>query len=152
MSNSNDYRLPEISIKYTSGTYEKHKINSSQKASEIFRSLFDADTLEYQESFLCIFLNRANETIGWYKAGIGGMSGVFVDPRIIFNIAIQCGASGILASHNHPSGNLTASKEDIMLTVKLIEGGKILDIKLLDHIIITNDGHTSMADEGICVF
>lgn len=152
MSNSKDYRLPEISIKYTSGTYEKHKIKSSGNAYEVFRSLFDADTLEYQESFICVFLNRANETIGWYKAGIGGMSGVCVDSRIIFNIAIQCGASGILVSHNHPSGNLNASQEDINLTVKLIEGGKILDIKLLDHIIITKDGYTSMADEAICIF
>lgn len=148
----NQYSLPEIKIKYTAGTYEKHKIRSSEMASNIFRTLFDADTIEYQESFICVFLNRANETIGWYKAGIGGMSGVFIDKRIIFNIAIQCGASGIIVAHNHPSGQLQASKEDIQLTEKLIEGGKILDIPLLDHLILTKDGFTSFADNGICLF
>jgi DNA repair protein RadC len=142
------YNIPEIEIKYKSTDIEKIKITSSKAAEECFRKMFNSDTIEYIESSIVIFLNRANKTIGWYKLSQGGISGTIMDQRIIFGVALKCGASGIIISHNHPSGQLNPSNEDNLITNKIKEAGKILDITLLDHIIITEDGYYSYADNG----
>lgn len=142
------YNIPEIEIKYKSTEIEKTKITSSKAAEECFRKMFNSDTIEYIESSIVIFLNRANKTIGWYKLSQGGINGTIMDQRIIFAVALKCGASGIIISHNHPSGQLFPSNEDNLITNKIKEAGKILDITLLDHIIITEDGYYSYADNG----
>ena len=142
------YNIPEIEIKYKSTDIEKTKITSSKTAEECFRKMFNSDTIEYIESSIVIFLNRANKTIGWYKLSQGGINGTIMDQRIIFAVALKCGASGIIISHNHPSGQLLPSSEDNLITNKIKEAGKILDVTLLDHIIITEDGYYSYADNG----
>lgn len=142
------YNIPEIEIKYKSTDIEKIKITSSKEAEQCFRKMYNSDTLEYIESSIVIFLNRANKTIGWYKLSQGGISGTIMDQRIVFAVALKCGASGIIISHNHPSGQLFPSNEDNLITNKIKEAGKILDIALLDHIIITEEGYYSYADEG----
>jgi DNA repair protein RadC len=83
------------------------------------------------------------------EVSIGGISGTVADPRLIFIGALKAGASGMIVSHNHPSGNLTPSQADIQLTRKLKEGGNLLEIQLLDHIIMTSESYYSFADEGI---
>jgi DNA repair protein RadC len=85
-----------------------------------------------------ICLNRANEVIGYFK----------VDAKVIFTQALQAGAHSIILAHNHPSGNKKPSDEDISLTKKLKKGAAYLDLHILDHIILTETSHTSMADEG----
>lgn len=142
------YNIPEIEIKYKSTKFEKTKIKSSKDAEECFRKMFNSDTIEYIESSIVIFLNRANKTIGWYKLSQGGINGTIMDQRILFAVALKCGASGIIISHNHPSGQLFPSNEDNIATNKIKEAGKILDITLIDHIIITEDGYYSYADNG----
>ena len=77
------------------------------------------------------------------------MAGTVADPKIIFNIALQHHAASIMMTHNHPSGNLKPSQLDIDLTKKIAAAGRMLDIKVLDHLIITNEGFYSFADEGI---
>ena len=79
----------------------------------------------------------------------GGVSGTVADPKVIFGAAIKPSASGLIVAHNHPSGNVTASQSDIDLDKKLKEGGKILDVQLLDHVIVTTEGYFSSADEGM---
>jgi len=93
-------------------------------------------------------LDRSNRVIGYRKIGQGGVSGCVVDPKIIFSIALACGASSIMIAHNHPSGQLKPSEADVTLTKKIKEAGRMLDITVLDHIIITSDGYMSFADEG----
>lgn len=140
--------LPEIKLSYKTGTFEKTKIESSSTAALILRKMYDADLLEYREEFIMILLNRSNLTIGFVKLSTGGLSGTVVDPKMIFSIALKAGASAIILSHNHPSGALKPSDQDIVITKKLSKAGELLDIKILDHVIITAEGYYSFADMG----
>lgn len=101
------------------------------------------------EEFWLILLNRANHIITRMAISKGGISGTVVDPRLVFKAAIEHHASGIILCHNHPSGNIKPSNEDIKLTKKLQEAGRNLDINVLDHIIIGGASFYSFADEGI---
>ncbi|MEO0340563.1 MAG: DNA repair protein RadC, partial [Bacteroidota bacterium] len=105
-----------------------------------------ADAYEYiapriadkvQEHFYVLYLSRKHEVIAEGNLFIGGVAGIIIDPRIIFKKALHCLASGVIVAHNHPSGNLAPSQADLNITQKLNEAGKWLDIKLLDHLIIT---------------
>ncbi len=88
------------------------------------------------EEFWAVFLSNRGKVLGRQRISMGGMTGTPVDPRIIFRNALECKAISIMIAHNHPSGSLKASLEDKELTQKIAEGGKILDIKLRDHIIV----------------
>ena len=101
------------------------------------------------EQFWVLLLNRANEVIRPQQISIGGVSGTVADPKMIFKAAIEHLASAIILVHNHPSGNLTPSQADKELTKKVKEGGKTLDIPVLDHLIFSDNGYFSFADEGI---
>jgi DNA repair protein RadC len=79
----------------------------------------------------------------------GGQSGTIADPKIIFKTALEQNAAYIILAHNHPSGNLKPSTEDVRLTKKLVEGGKMMDLLVVDHLIITDKGYYSFADEGL---
>lgn len=141
--------IPEITLKYKSGNTKKIKVTSSKDAADYMRELYDMDTIEITESAIVLFLNRANNSIGWFKVSQGGITGTVVDIKLILVTALKCGASAIILSHNHPSGQLMPSDADVKLTRRLNEACKMLDISLLDHIIITDKGHTSLADEGL---
>ncbi|HOZ83192.1 MAG TPA: JAB domain-containing protein [Niabella sp.] len=140
--------LPEFSIKYKKGQVKEVKIINAQTAYELLKELYDADTLEYCESSIVIFLNRNNRSIGWFKVSQGGISGTVVDNRMILATALTAGASSIIMSHNHPSGNINPSDIDDKLTSKLKQACDILDIKLLDHIIVTADDYYSYGEQG----
>ena len=142
--------LAEIKVSYKSKQKSKVKITNSLDVFNVLFPLFDKDTIEYQEQFYLLLLNRANSVIGWIKLSTGGTSGTVVDPKIVFALALQTNASSIILSHNHPSGNIQPSQCDIDLTKKINNSGRMLEIKLLDHIIMAPDGkHYSFADEGI---
>ena len=141
--------LPEIQIKYKSGDLKKVKITSSDNAAEILREMFNADTLEYSEEFIVVYLNRANNTIGWQKISSGGMNGTVCDKRMIFATALKVAAHSVLLAHNHPSGQRKPSTADINLTKDIVEAGKFLDISVLDHIILTDVSHFSFLDDGL---
>lgn len=144
-------QLPEITIKYKKSVCEKVKISCSDDAAEIFKRCFDSDTIDYQEACMVLFLDRSNKTIGWFKLSEGGLTSTIIDNRIVFTTALNCGATSFIMAHNHPSGNLNPSNSDYSITKKLQEGGKYLDINMLDHIIITSEnGYYSMADNGFC--
>ncbi len=101
------------------------------------------------EEFWILLLNRANLIIGKERISSGGISGTVVDPKLVFRRTLEYSASSIILSHNHPSGNLSPSKADIDLTQKLRQAGLTLDVAVLDHLIITDHGYYSFADEGI---
>ncbi len=100
------------------------------------------------EEFWIILLNRGNKVISTQKISQGGISGTVIDARLILKSALDQLASSIILCHNHPSGNLRPSRQDISITQKLKEAGKIMDIPVLDHIIVTENGYYSFADEG----
>jgi len=101
------------------------------------------------EEFWVLLLNRANRVIRKQQISFGGVAGTVADPKIIFKTALEELASGIILAHNHPSGNLAASPQDLELTRKLKESGKLLEIHVLDHLIITRNKFLSFADEGL---
>ncbi len=101
-----------------------------------------------QEVFHILFLNRNHEIKGERQIFKGGVSATIIDPKIVFKEAINHLASAIVLAHNHPSGNIQPSIADIEITRQLVEAGKLVDIKVLDHLIISERGYYSFADEG----
>ena len=146
MDNSKNLKKFEIIANET--YFERIKINSSSNARDVIMAFYH-DDIEIYESFFILMLNRANITIGYAKISQGGITGTVVDKRIIFKYAIESLASSIILAHNHPSGNLVPSNEDITLTKSIVEGAKILDINIHDHLILSKTGYFSMKDEQI---
>jgi DNA repair protein RadC len=125
---------------------KKVKINASQDAYDyLYPYLADLE----MEQFYVLLLKRNNEIIRHHHVSTGGVAGTVVDPKIVYRPALQELACSIVLCHNHPSGNKKPSHADIVLTDKLKQAGEMLEIKLIDHLIFTNDGYTSFADEGI---
>lgn len=121
------------------------KITSSKDAYDELKELFyDLD----HEQFWVLLLSRANKVIVKKQISSGGVAGTVVDNKLIFKTALEHLASGIILAHNHPSGNLKPSKADIDITKKIMEAGKNLDINILDHLVISDKGYTSLVDEG----
>lgn len=121
-------------------------INGSKDAFNIMRRhLMDLN----HEEFWIVLLAQSGKVITKELISKGGLTGTVADPKIIFSVALQHQAVSIIMTHNHPSGNLKPSQLDIDLTKKIANAGKLLDINVLDHLIITNDGFYSFADEGI---
>ena len=101
------------------------------------------------EEFWIILLGRSSKVLGKELISKGGLAGTIADPKIIFHAALQYQASAIILVHNHPSGNLKPSQQDISLTKNLFAVGKILDIRVADHLIITDNGYFSFGDESL---
>lgn len=127
-------------------TDDKPRITSSKDAyDQLKENLMDLP----HEEFWVLLMNRANKVMKKKRISEGGVSGTVADPKIIYKLALDELASGVIVAHNHPSGNLTASQSDVDLTKKLKEAGKFLEIQLLDHIIIAGHKYYSFADEGL---
>ena len=124
-------------------------IKTSLAAYQLFKQMYDSDTIEFTESSIMILLNRANKSIRWYKISQGGITGTVIDIRVVLGVALKSGATGIIISHNHPSGNLMPSEADKTLTRKLNDACVICDINLIDHLIITDNKYYSFKDEGL---
>lgn len=151
MENAQLVNVAEVQLTFKSKVkaQDRLRVNSSREAYEILRGTWNDDNIELYETFKLLLLNRANKVLGVLTVSQGGVSGTIADPKIIFAAAIKSAASGIIVAHNHPSGNLNPSQADIDLTKKLKEGGKCLEIQLLDHLICTMENYYSFADEGI---
>lgn len=143
-------KLSEISINYQPlvKLSALPKIITSKEAENQFRAHW-SNKLMYIEEMYLMLLNRANKVLGYSKISEGGITGTVVDTRVIFQIALKTNACSIILGHNHPSGNLKPSDADLKITKNIKEAGKIMDITLLDHIILTDEGYYSFADEGM---
>lgn len=125
---------------------EKPKVSSSKSVFDVMQPII-GELLH--EEFWIIFLNNANKIQLKTQMSKGGITGTLVDTRLIFKQALELAATGLILCHNHPSGTLKPSTSDINLTNKIKKGGEVLDIKVLDHLIITEKEYYSFADEGI---
>ena len=145
------YQVAEIQLTYKSNVKPslRPKINSSKDAYEVLKESWDGSKIGLVEQFKVMLLNRANKVLGIFNVSTGGIAGTVADPKLIFVAAIKGAASGIILAHNHPSGNLSASQADIDLTRKMRDGGKLLEVQVLDHIIVTEEGYLSFTDEGL---
>jgi DNA repair protein RadC len=126
---------------------DREKVISSESACKIFRPFF-SDIMEYKEAFYVMYLNKANKVLGVIKLSEGGCSGTVADGKIIFQGGLLANAQAMILCHNHPSGQLVASEADLKLTLKMVEFGKMIDLPILDHIIITEESYYSFADNG----
>lgn len=126
----------------------KVKISSSIDINEYIRDIWEEDNIGINESFYVVYLNKANNTVGYKKISEGGLYGTVVDIKLICKYAIESLTASVIICHNHPSGQLNPSVADIRITNKLKESLKLIDVDLLDHIIITEDSYYSLGDNG----
>ena len=139
--------VPEIKIRMNKGkVFDVNKVTTSKEVYEILKRIFGRNPI--QENFVMLLFNRANKLIGYYKHTIGSTSATIVDIPMLIGLATKALAQGIVISHNHPSGTLTPSDPDRELTRNISQALKTVKINLLDHLIYTNDGYYSFADEG----
>lgn len=144
-------QVAEVKVIYQSKLPYIHypRVNSSTDAENIFRVNW-SDDIQLIEEFNVLFLNRANYVKGILRLSRGGLTGTVADPRILFATALKGLAVGIIAGHNHPSGSIKPSSQDIELTKKLKEIGRFHEITLIDHLILSpHSGFYSFADEGM---
>jgi len=128
------------------GNDQTIRLNNSQAAYKHINPFLT--DLPY-ECFYMTMVNASNQLIKTVCISEGGISGTVLDPKKLFKIALNNYTSSLILAHNHPSGNLNPSTGDVKLTKKIIEGGKLLDINVIDHLIIGRDGYFSFADEGL---
>lgn len=142
--------IQEVEIVYKNNVpkSQRQKITSSSTAADIFRSTM-AEHIEYNEGFYILLLNNSNDVLGISKISEGGPTGCTVDIVMILQRAILAHSKAIILAHNHPSGQLTPSQVDKNITKKIKTASELLDIRTLDHLIITNESYLSFADTGI---
>jgi len=128
---------------------DRLKVTKPLEVYKAFLTSWDKDKLQLVEQFKVMLLNPANHVMGIVEISSGGIAGTVVDPRLIFGTALKAAATRIILAHNHPTGNLTPSDLDKRLTHTIKSGADILDIKLLDHLIITARGFSSFSDTGL---
>jgi len=145
------FKVSEVNLSYKNivPPSQRVKINGSVRAFELLLKNWSENTIELKEEFKILLLNRAHKVLGISIISSGGVSGTLVDPKLIFITALKVNSSGIILAHNHPSGNKQPSQADIQLTRKLVASGKLLELPIVDHLIITTSGYFSFADEGL---
>ena len=142
-------RVAEIEVSYKPEKIVEFSISDSRKSFELMLQNWEQDRIQMQEEVKLILLNRNNKVLGVYSLAIGGIAGCVVDVRIILAVALKTLASGIILVHNHPSGNLKPSREDVKITEQLKSSCDLIGITLLDHLIITKEDYFSFADDGL---
>lgn len=140
--------IAEVQISYSSKVKaaDRIRISGSKDAEKAFKSIWPS--LEHIEFIYMMMLNRANQVLGCHQIAKGGMTGTVVDVRVVYQVALKSCATSIILAHNHPSGNLDPSDQDKKITRQLKEAGALLEIPVIDHLILTEGGYLSMADEG----
>ncbi len=144
-----NFTVQEIQVRYQPIIVPTNKITDSKSAVSILQGFFDEDTINFLEECVVLYVNKNNKVLGVQKLSKGGLDCTVVDIRIVLATALKSFATGIILSHNHPSGNLNPSEIDKRITNKLNEACKIMDIVLLDHIIINTVGYFSFTDAGL---
>lgn len=147
----NPYDIPEIQISYTSNVlpYNRPKIHSSWDAYRIALSHWDMNRIDLVEQFKIVLMNPVGGVLGIAEIGTGGLNEVTADRRLIFGIALKAAASNILLVHNHPSGDLNPSTEDKVVTDSVSRAGRLLNIRVRDHLIISRHGYYSFLKQGV---
>jgi len=148
--------LAELKVTYKRGHRRDDRqtrmpwvLTDAVKAEEYLRTLWDKDTIDLREEFVVVCLNASLGVLGWVRLHTGGLDGSQVDPRLVFAVALQTASVAIVVAHNHPSGSLVPSEQDRQLTRRLAEGAKLLGLRLLDHLIVSREGHYSFAVSGL---
>lgn len=144
------YCVGEIQVSYKPQRppVQPPRITMSRVAYEILMAHW-SEHMEWREEFYILLLNRVHDVTGVFRVSEGGISGTCADPRVIFQVALGVNASYLVLAHNHPSGDLTPSAADRDITRRIKEAGKVLEIIVLDHLILTPTTYLSFADDGL---
>jgi len=144
-------QLAEVTISYSAKVKASQRpiVTQSRDAYNLLLAHWDKDKIEFVEQFKILLLNQGNKVLGQSLIGSGGITGTVADPRVVFALALKTNSCNLILAHNHPSGNLNPSQADRDLTRKFKGAGEFLDIKVLDHLIVTPEGYYSFADEGL---
>lgn len=143
-----DYKVGEVELTYKLTTRNKNKVSSSADTYQILLPTFKEGTIDYKEYFKVLYLNQANQVLGFTQISEGGITETSVDVRVILQAALLTNSVSLILAHNHPSGNLKPSKQDLELTQSIKEAAELMRIRVLDHIILTSEKYYSFADEG----
>lgn len=143
--------VAEVELVYKSKikASDRPHISHSKATADLLRGLWDQDKIDFVEQFNVLLLNRANRVLGIVNISTGGVTATVADPKLILVSALKANACGIIIAHNHPSGNTEPSNADQQMTQKIKTAAEYMDIRLLDHIIVTSEGYYSFADEGL---
>lgn len=144
------YKVSEIEISYRPHQAgEEVKIGCPNDAFEVFIDYWNLHTIQYKETFCVMYMNHAKKVIGIHQHSVGGVSATVVDVKQILGVALKSNASAMILAHNHPSGILRPSQQDIDLTSKIKKACSLLDLTLIDHLIINDHTYYSFTEEGI---
>lgn len=149
--NKRTYNIPQMQFSFSNENYidfEGDRI-SSLDAANIVRTVFDEGEIEMREAFIVLFFNEANEPIGTYKHSSGGRDQTLVDLGLVLGAALTSLSSGMILAHNHPVGDSNPSMADLEITLQFIKAASFHNIRIIDHIVVTKDKHTSMAEHGL---
>ena len=141
------WKFRETNIKYPElEEMPNKKVSSPRDFFELFQPIFKEEPVEI---FVVAWLSSANKIIGFEKVSVGNINSSIVDPRSVFRSAIVSNSASIIVAHNHPSGNNEPSDEDISITKKLVESGKLLGVHVFDHIIFADNTYTSFVERRL---
>lgn len=143
------FNVAEVQLSYKPHfkAQERPQITTSRQAYDLLLANWDMELINFIEQAKMILLNRDNRVLGIINLSTGGGGSTVMDMRVIFVTALKATATSIIVAHNHPSGNLRPSSEDIRITEKLKQAGKLLEIEVHDHLIVSENGYFSMAEE-----
>jgi DNA repair protein RadC len=150
-TNTGQSGVAEVELVYHSKVKaaDRPKVTSAADAYKILLEHWNKESIELFEEFKVMLLSTNASLLGIYEVSRGGISGTFVDSRLIYAAALKAAASSIILAHNHPSGELKPSRADETLTRKIAEGSKLLELKVNDHLIISPEHFFSFANEGL---
>jgi len=143
------WTVAEIEITYKPIITDHTIISSSSQAYELIKTLWDKEKINLQEQFAALFFNQSKKTIGWKVLSTGNMTKCIVDIKLLVSLALHCMCTHVMIVHNHPSGNLKVSQPDENITQTVKHALKLIDVLLMDHLIIVENGYFSFNDEGL---
>ena len=143
-----DYTVGEVELSYKPKFKKLHQVTCSEDAYKYLLPTYKEGTICYKEYFKVLFLNQSNQVLGYTLISEGGITDTTVDVRVILQAALLTNSVVIILAHNHPSGNLKPSRQDMEITKQVREAAQLMRITVLDHLILTDAGYYSFADEG----
>ena len=143
-----DYTVGEVELTYKSTSKSRSKIYSSEDAYKVLLPTYKEGTICYKEYFKVLFLNQASQVLGYTLISEGGITETYADVRVILQAALLTNSVAIILAHNHPSSSMKPSRQDMEITKQVKDAAQLMRIKVLDHLILTDAGYHSFADEG----
>ena len=143
-----DYTVGEVELTYKSTSKSRSKIYSSEDAYKVLLPTYKERTICYKEYFKVLFLNQASQVLGYTLISEGGITETYADVRVILQAALLTNSVAIILAHNHPSSSMKPSRQDMEITKQVKDAAQLMRIKVLDHLILTDAGYYSFADEG----